>query len=92
VHDSAELGHSVALAVDGDIGLGETAAKFTAVSISLHGLPCGWGEGALGVWLTVVLKHLSDGVSAALTDVEVFKGDGAGDVGLFSAESASWLA
>ena len=69
--DSTELSHASGLATLSDVSLRETAAELTAVTALLSGFPASEVEVGLLVRLTVVLEHLSEGITTTET-FEVF--------------------
>lgn len=78
------------LAILSKDGLRETTTEFTSVAACLLGLPVGHVLGDLIVGLSVVLKHLSEGITASHT-LEVPEGDTAWDDALLGDSLFTWL-
>ena len=88
--DGAKLGKSVLLAILSEDCLREAATEFTSVAACFLSFPIGHVFGDLIVGLSVVLKHLSEGITASHS-LEVPEGDTAWDDALLGDFFATWL-
>ena len=82
--DSTELSHTSGLATLSDVGLRETTAELTAVTALLSGFPASEVKVGLLVGLSVILEHLSEGITTTET-FEVFPANLGGDNTFLSA-------